>query len=186
MRAQLNEHPIPLRERHSTTMFVYCLLHGLLGTVQMSFQLANSLVSIEQYQGYEIHRCLTWQKTTHRWRSSSINDLEGSLSSSQIERSIVPLFNPWKPKMPFSWLFRSKTTQVGLQTSINHLCLAVSLWVISHALPQCCTLESKHFTPEFAQKHRITITNNGFGNSMQFSHIQDKYFHHCMINAGVF
>lgn len=152
METQLNKHPFPLYERHLTTMFICFPFHGLLSIVQMNFQLTEGLVSIKQHRGYRVHWCFSGQKRKQRWRGESIDDLKGSLTNSWIEWRVVPVSGPWKPEMPLSWLFRSKTTQVGLQTHVSHLRLTVSLRVISCAHPQQCSLESKQLTLEFAQE----------------------------------
>lgn len=64
---------------------------------------------------------------------SSINNL-GSLSRGWVEGSIVPILRPREPKIPFRWFFRSETMQIGLQTSINNLCLTICLRVIDIVL----------------------------------------------------
>jgi len=78
----------------------------------------------------------------------------------------MPIFHPWNEIFQRFGLFRTKTPQVGFQSLVKHLTLAIQFTMINRTQPECCPLQSEQLLPKMAQGW-VPATHNGSRNSMQ-------------------
>lgn len=64
-------------------------------------------------------------------------------------------------------LFRTKTPQVGFQSPVKHLTLAIQVTIKNRRHPECRALQSEELLPKMVQVGWVPVTHNGSRNSMQ-------------------
>lgn len=66
----------------------------------------------------------------------TVNDLKWCVLRSLVGRSVVTKLNLWENQIPLFDVFPSKASKYVPQTTFNHFCLAIYLWM-------CCQTELK-------------------------------------------
>jgi hypothetical protein len=84
-----------------------------------------------------------------------------------MEAGVVAIFHPWQSFHPLFGHSTCETSQVHLNSPVDNLCLAVSLWVIGRTEFEFCSIEAEELAPKKSCKYGVPITYDGSGNPMQ-------------------
>ena len=89
----------------------------------------------------------------------------------RVNSCVVPKFGEVKEFIPATRMVTDKTSKVGFKGLIDNFGLAVGLWVVRCAVFQGCSLDSKQFFPERAQKQRVLVRDYGRRNAMKAANL---------------
>lgn len=85
--------------------------------------------------------------------------LQKGMLGRQMEGGVVAKFDPRQPCNTLFRVGRCKIQQIHFNSVVDHLCLAICLWVVCRSKLEFHTVELENFLPKEASESRVPITN---------------------------
>jgi hypothetical protein len=155
--------PRPHLELHVPVVGVVVAFRELLGLKEPLTNFSEHVVAAAKEGVGVLRTSRPWLVRQDGRRGTAVDDLEGRGAEGGMERSIVTILRPRQPIHPRTRPITCNTTQIHGNHLVDHLRLAVRLWMESGTHAKLDARHLEEVPPHMSGEHRVPVADDGEG-----------------------